>query len=60
MLLQSCTTCEHGKVRDENSYCSKEKCFSFLTKCIQNKALACFINTDRIGCFMADGMPAVK
>ena len=39
MLLPVCKNCSYGGVKNNMSHCSKEACYSYLSKCIQRKAL---------------------
>lgn len=39
MQLLVCQDCDFGHVQDGKSHCSKESCYSYLAKCIKNKAL---------------------
>ncbi len=42
-LLEICQNCASGSRKDDSSYCLKEACYSYLTKCIQRKALEVFL-----------------
>ena len=46
MIIPVCTQCNYGAVIDQQSHCGKEKCYSYLTKCIADQALADYL--DRI------------
>lgn len=43
MLLQACTDCRHGGVKEGKSHCGRESVYSHLTNCIQKKALAYYL-----------------
>ncbi len=43
MLIDICSRCQYGEPRSNPSYCLKEGYYSYLTKCIQNKALEKFV-----------------
>ena len=44
MILPVCSKCPHGSIRDLQSHCGKEKCYSYLTKCIADKALYAYLS----------------
>lgn len=39
MFLSVCQDCSFGGVKENKSFCNKEACYSYLAKCIKNKAL---------------------
>ena len=43
MYLTACNECRYGNKKDNKSYCSKESVFSYLTNCIQTKALEYYL-----------------
>ena len=43
MFLTVCHDCPHGDEKDGQSYCSREAVYSRLTRCMQQKALASFL-----------------
>lgn len=43
MLLQACTECRHGGVKEGKSHCQRESVYSHLTNCIQKKALGYYL-----------------
>lgn len=43
MLLQACTECRHGGVKEGKSHCQREAVYSHLTNCIQKKALVYYL-----------------
>ncbi len=43
MYLGVCQGCSHHTIKEGNSHCGKEACYSYLAKCIQRKALAEFL-----------------
>ncbi|GBE05811.1 MAG TPA: hypothetical protein ENH31_01430 [Nitrospirae bacterium] len=43
MLIDICIRCRYGEQRPDSSYCLKEGYYSYLTKCIQNRALEKFV-----------------
>jgi hypothetical protein len=43
MYLEVCEGCSHHTIKEGNSHCGKEACYSYLAKCIQRKALAEFL-----------------
>ena len=43
MIIPACTDCQFGTLREDRSHCSKEKCYSYLPKCIADKALADYL-----------------
>ena len=53
MFLPVCHDCSHGDVKEDQSYCSREAVYSRLTRCMQQKALASFLEHQSV-----DEMPA--
>ena len=43
MYLEVCEGCSHHTIKEGNSHCGKEACYSYLAKCIQRQALAEFL-----------------
>ncbi|MHB8708485.1 MAG: hypothetical protein ACYC9I_06385 [Desulfuromonadales bacterium] len=43
MLLSACLECPHGGIREGKSHCRRETVYSYLTRCIQQKALADYL-----------------
>jgi hypothetical protein len=43
MSLLVCHECSHGAVKKGQSYCSREAVYSRLTRCMQQKVLASFL-----------------
>lgn len=48
MILKICQGCNYGSEKDKKSYCSKEACYAYLTKCIQSKALDFFLKINSV------------
>jgi len=48
MKIQPCLSCQYGTIRDGNSFCAVESCYSYLAKCIQRRALAAFLKTQTV------------
>ena len=43
MKLSICESCKHGDEKNGKSHCGKEYLYSHLTSCIQEQALAAFL-----------------
>ncbi|MFO7577398.1 MAG: hypothetical protein R6W66_06690 [Pelovirga sp.] len=39
MYLPVCERCRHGAVKNNKSHCQRESVYSYLTNCIQRRAL---------------------
>ena len=52
MILRSCLSCSDHEIREELdsrvSYCLKENCWSQYSKCVANRALERFLESERI------------
>ena len=48
MRLSVCKKCPHSSEVDGKSYCGKENVFSYLTMCIQKKALEYYLKNNKI------------
>ncbi len=44
MYLQVCEKCKYGAIKNGHSHCQRESVFSYLTNCIQKKALDDYLN----------------
>jgi len=47
MRLAECNKCEHGSEVDGKSYCGNENVYSYLSNCIQKKALEYYLKTNQ-------------
>ena len=48
MRLSECNNCRHSREVDCKSYCHKENIFSYLSNCIQKKALKFYLTNNKI------------
>jgi hypothetical protein len=48
MFLPVCHECSHGDVKEEQSFCSREAVYSRLSRCMQQKALASFLEQQSV------------
>ncbi|WP_158247313.1 hypothetical protein [Geothermobacter hydrogeniphilus] len=46
MILHVCAQCRFGGERDGKSHCSREAVYSYLTNCIQKKALEYYLERE--------------
>ena len=44
MYLKACTECRYGDTREGKSHCSREAVYSYLTNCIQQKAMEYYLD----------------
>jgi hypothetical protein len=48
MIIPVCTECRHGGEKEGRSHCQKEAVYSYLTRCIQLKALEYYLEREGI------------
>ena len=48
MLLQACLSCSYGAEKDGKSHCSRESVYSYLTRCIHEKALRDYLARESV------------
>lgn len=48
MYLSVCQDCGFGGVKENKSFCNKEACYSYLAKCIKNKALEEYLERNAV------------
>jgi len=52
MLLQACVECKFGGEKDDKSHCGREAVYSYLTRCIQLKAMGYYLENAVVECEM--------
>ena len=52
MLLQACVACKFGGEKDDKSHCGREAVYSYLTRCIQLKAMGYYLENAVVECEM--------
>ncbi len=48
MLLKCCIDSKYGSEKDNSSFCVKEDHYSYLTKCVNRKAMEAFLKENGI------------
>jgi hypothetical protein len=48
MIIPVCNECRHGAEKEGRSHCQKEAVYSYLTRCIQLKALEYYLEKEGI------------
>ena len=52
MILQTCVACKSGAEKDGKSHCGREAVYSYLTRCIQLKAIEYYLENAVVECEM--------
>ena len=50
MLLQDCMVCMFGAEKDGKNHCGREAVYSYLTRCIQLKAMEYYLENAMVEC----------